>query len=554
MPAPEGTVSEERPDPAAAPPPAVLPPRVETFGNGRRVYRALRRGIGPRLLVLIVLFSSAVTLVSTLVQLYFDYRRDITAIESRLEEIERSYLGSLAASLWHVDVTQIRLQLEGLQRLPDMQALEVRETAAVERPLLVAVGRPADRLVIDRAYPLIYNDRGVAREIGILKVEASLAEVYQRLTEKAVVILVTQGLKTFLVSLFILYVFYRLVTRHLTDIARTVGGDDLQRPAPALTLQRRPPPEPDELDRMVQAFNAMRANLQDAYDELRVAHDELADDIIARRRAEDEVKRLNAVLEQRVRQRTAELEAANKELGAFSYSVAHDLRAPLRRIEGFGRILVEDYTERLDARGLRYLGRIRAGVHDMTEMIDSFLRLSRATQGELSVEPVDLSRQARIIANRLREKDPGRDVFVDIEADMLADGDRRLLSLVLENLLDNAWKYTRRTEGATITFSRQRDDRGHAVYVVRDNGAGFDMAMVDRLFAPFSRLHRAEDFEGTGIGLATVQRILARHGGRIWATAEPGRGARFHFTLWEKEEGVASSVRLRGHHEEMHHR
>jgi signal transduction histidine kinase len=392
--------------------------------------------------------------------------------------------------------------------------------------------------VIDRSYPLIYNDRGVAREIGILKVEASLAEIYQRLTEKAVVILVTQGLKTFLVSLFILYVFYRLVTRHLTDIARAVGDDDLQRPTPALTLQRHPPDEPDELDRMVQAFNAMRANLQDAYDELRVAHDELAEDIVARRRAEDEVKRLNAVLEQRVRQRTAELEAANKELGAFSYSVAHDLRAPLRRIEGFGRILVEDYTERLDARGMRYLGRIRAGVHEMAEMIDSFLRLSRATQGELSVEPVDLSRQARIVATRLREKDPGRSVFIDIEPDMIADGDRRLLGLVLENLIDNAWKYTRRTEGATITFSRQRDRLGRLVYVVRDNGAGFDMTLVDRLFTPFSRLHRAEDFEGTGIGLATVQRVLARHGGRIWATAEPGRGASFHFTLWEREGGA----------------
>ncbi len=536
MPAPEGTVSE-KPDQAAGPPPSLMPPPPERMGSGRRVYRALRRGIGPRLLVWIFLFSSAVTLVSTLVQLYFDYRRDISAIESRLEEIERSYLGSLAASLWHVDVTQIRLQLEGLQRLPDMQALEVRETAAVERPLLVAVGKPADRLVIDRSYPLVYNDRGVAREIGILKVEASLAEIYQRLTEKAVIILVTQGLKTFLVSLFILYVFHRLVTRHLTDIARTVGTDDLQRPAPALALQRRPPPEPDELDRMVQAYNAMRANLQDAYDELRVAHDELAADIIARRRAEDEVKRLNAMLEQRVRQRTAELEAANKELGAFSYSVAHDLRAPLRRIEGFGRILVEDYSERIDARGVRYLGRIRAGVHEMAEMIDSFLRLSRATQGELSVEPVDLSRQARIVANRLREKDPGRDVVFEIEPEMVADGDRRLLSLVLENLLDNAWKYTRRTERPTISFGRRRDADGRTVYVVRDNGAGFDMALADRLFVPFSRLHRAEDFEGTGIGLATVQRILARHGGRIWAAGEPGRGAGFHFTLWEGEGG-----------------
>ena len=237
-----------------------------------------------------------------------------------------------------------------------------------------------------------------------------------------------------------------------------------------------------------------------------------------------------------MRQRTLELEAANRELGAFAYSVSHDLRAPVRRIEGFSRILEEDCGEGLGEAGRRTLARIRSGVHDMGEMIDSFLRLSRSTRLELILEPADLSAMAAAVVARLREKEPERAVAVDIQPGLRAEADRRLLKLVLENLLDNAWKYTRRSAAPAIMVGRRNGENGAPPeFFVRDNGAGFDMAFAGRLFSPFQRLHAAEDYEGSGIGLATVQRIIARHGGAIRAEAGVGAGATFFFTLAAKD-------------------
>ncbi|MGE5505036.1 MAG: sensor histidine kinase [Actinomycetota bacterium] len=499
-------------------------------GIGRRPH-----GIALRLLTAIVLVSSAVALLSTAVQLYLDYLRDIHQIEGRIDQIERSYLDSLGSSLWNVDVAQIRLQLEGLQRLPDMQALEVREEAPnLQSPLVVAVGERGQRAVMARTYPLVHLDRGVARRIGSLYVEATLAGVYDRLTDKIIVILATQGVKTFVVSLFILYIVHRLVTRHLFAIARYVGDYDIRRPSAALALHRRPPGRPDELDQVVTSFNGLRVSLEKAYEDLRSTNRALELDIVARREAEAEVTRLNAQLEQRVRQRTAELEAANAELGSFSYSVSHDLRAPLRRIEGFSRILIEEYSDRLDQRGIHLLDRMRAGANDLADMIDSFLRLSRSTRGELNVEPVDLSALAAEQVVQCADKEPDRRVAVEIEPGLLVNGDRRLLASALQNLMENAWKYTRRTEHPKVWFGTIERD-GRTFYCVQDNGAGFAGEYAERLFTPFVRLHKSEDFEGIGIGLATVQRIVARHGGRVWAEGEPDKGASIGFSLWEGE-------------------
>lgn len=500
--------------------------------EGLRGFSPLQKGIGLRLLAYIVLFSTVVTLIATVIQLYVDYRRDVGAIEQRMQEIERTSLDSIAGSLWNVDTGELHLQLEGLQRLPDMQMVELRETGSLDKPLVIRVGLPQDGAVMGRDFPLFHGAGGQRQQIGQLRVEASLSSVYSRLWDTAVFILLSQGVKTFLVSMFTLYLVYRLVTRHLISIAAYLDRYDLRQPAPKLELSRRKPMSTDELDRMVNAFNVMCEGLQGAYGELSHVNKELQDDIRARLRAEEEVRHLNSVLELRVRQRTAELEAANKELGSFTYSVSHDLRAPLRRIEGFGQILADEYAGNLDERGLHYIRRIRAGANDMGEMIDSFLKLSRSTRGELAVETVNLSSLAADTVEQLREKDPERQVSVEIQSDVTVQGDRRLLRVVLENLLDNAWKYSRKADKPMIAFGATQD-AGGTVFFVRDNGVGFDMANVNRLFTPFNRLHKAEEFEGSGIGLATVQRILARHGGRVWATAAPGRGATFHFTCWE---------------------
>ena len=256
---------------------------------------------------------------------------------------------------------------------------------------------------------------------------------------------------------------------------------------------------------------------------------------LERKQAQQEVLRLNAELEQRVRQRTAQLEAANQELEAFSYSVSHDLRTPLSAIDGFSSLLARDISkgELPGARSKHYLSRIRAGVAQMGELIDALLSLAQVTRTSLRMDSVNLSVLAARLVDVYRERDPGRVVEVEIEPDLWVQGDARLLQQVLDNLLGNAWKFSSRQPQATISFRRApvADEGAPAVYVVRDNGAGFDMAYAEKLFGAFQRLHTVTEFEGTGIGLATVQRIVMRHGGRVWGESAPGLGAAFYFSL-----------------------
>jgi PAS domain S-box-containing protein len=228
----------------------------------------------------------------------------------------------------------------------------------------------------------------------------------------------------------------------------------------------------------------------------------------------------------------AELADANRELEAFSYSVSHDLRAPLRHIDGFAQALVEDYADRLDATGLNFLSRIRAGAQRMGTLIDDLLSLSRVTRTQLTRTEVDLTSLVRDVSARLQEEDPKRPVEWRIAPALRVRGDARLLRVALENLLGNAWKFTSKRADPVIEFSAASTvPDGDRTYVVRDNGAGFDMAHAPKLFGAFQRLHGAAEFPGSGIGLATVQRIVRRHGGRIWAESSVGAGATFSFTL-----------------------
>lgn len=250
-------------------------------------------------------------------------------------------------------------------------------------------------------------------------------------------------------------------------------------------------------------------------------------DVTEQKRVNDELRRARELAE-----------AANSELEAFSYTVAHDLRAPLRSVDGFSLALLEDYADKLDSNAKDMLGRVRSGAQRMSRLIDDLLALARLSRAALNLHPVDLTRLAREIVQRLHETHPERDVDVRIAEGLSARADAHLLANAIENLIGNAWKYTSKTETPVIEVGA-RDTRQGREFFVRDNGAGFDMAYAAKLFAPFQRLHRAEDFEGTGIGLASVQRVIRRHGGRIWPEAAVGQGATFYFTLPDEAEESA---------------
>jgi light-regulated signal transduction histidine kinase (bacteriophytochrome) len=246
-------------------------------------------------------------------------------------------------------------------------------------------------------------------------------------------------------------------------------------------------------------------------------------------RAEEELRRLNRELEERVKERTAQLEDLNKELEAFSYSVSHDLRAPLRSIRGFSEVLLERHLGQLDQKGQEFLRRICRSSQQMERLIEDLLKLSRVGTAEVAFRPVNLSELAGGVVSELKKAEPRRDVDVRIAPNLAARGDERLLRIALDNLLRNAWKFTGKVAQPRIEFGRV--DEQNSVFFVRDNGAGFDMVHAGRLFGVFHRLHTASEFPGNGVGLATTNRIVKRHGGRMWADATLNEGATFYFTL-----------------------
>jgi signal transduction histidine kinase len=305
----------------------------------------------------------------------------------------------------------------------------------------------------------------------------------------------------------------RLVTRPITDLAEIARRIGRERNYTLRAVKQTD----DELGTLVVGFNDMLDQVQNA---------------------EQKIRKFNEELEQRVLDRTAQLQAANKELESFSYSVSHDLRAPLRAIDGFSRILLDDYGTTLDAAGRENLERVRRAAQRMGVLIDDMLKLARVTRTEPSQEDVDLSLLARDVLSTLQNQDPTRQIDIALMPGLKARGDSRLLRIALENLLGNAWKFTGGRPTARIEIGVEARN-GSPVYYVRDNGAGFDMAYVEKLFAPFQRLHTVDQFPGTGIGLATVQRIVLKHGGRIWAEAAPDRGAAFFFTLEQSKVGAS---------------
>jgi signal transduction histidine kinase len=357
-----------------------------------------------------------------------------------------------------------------------------------------------DHLVV--THPIVFEEG----PIGTVVIRADLAEVQDRVRRYAFFALFVLAVSLLAATLFARRL-QRTISRPIQDVARVAAAVSTKKD---YSVRATVPRGHDETSALIRTFNEMLAQIQ----------------------GQDAALRESAsLLERRVEERTRDLAAANRELEAFSYSVSHDLRAPLRAIDGFSKALLDDYPDRaLDEQGRHYLERIRAGTQRMAELIDALLHLARVTRADLVRRPVDVTGIAEAVAADLARRDATRAVTVRVEPALAADADVNLVTIVLENLMGNAWKFTSRRADARIEVGAV-DAGGRRAYYVRDNGAGFDMEYADRLFGAFQRLHAASEFEGTGIGLATVQRIVTRHGGRIWAESEVGKGATFYFTL-----------------------
>lgn len=374
------------------------------------------------------------------------------------------------------------------------------------------------RLVLFR--PIAYD----GELIGTLYIEGRY-QLYERLLQYAGIVLGV-ALLALALSMLLAVRMQKYVSQPIlgiTSLARKVAEKrDYSLRAEKLT--------DDEIGYLVDAFNDLLAQVQFGSAALEASNAKLQREIADRRRANEEIHNLNTQLEQRVAERTAELERANQELEAFSYSVSHDLRTPLRAIDGFSQALLEDYHDVLDEIGQDYLRRTRSGAQRMGQLIDDLLKLARVSRAALTHERLDLSALAEMIVSELRAHQPARDVEVRICPGLTGFGDPHLLRIALENLLSNAWKYTGKVANARIELGFS-EEGGRICYFVKDNGAGFDMTYAGKLFGAFQRLHEARDYPGTGVGLATVQRIIHRHGGQIWAEAAVDRGATFYFTL-----------------------
>jgi len=358
-----------------------------------------------------------------------------------------------------------------------------------------------DRSEVVLVRRIVFQDKPT----GVVYIQSDLQGLKIRVAQYlgvAAAVLVTSLLAVLLIS----PVFRRTVAEpivHLAGIARIVSRDK------DYSVRATPTGNRDELSVLVDDFNGMLSQIQERDAALQQAHDEL---------------------EQRVEERTKELATINKELESFSYSVSHDLRAPLRSIDGFSQALLEDYGDKLDSGGRDDLQRVRHAAQRMSVLIDDMLNLSRVTRSAMRREKLDLSAVAKSIARELQEAEPGRQVEFVIESGLKAMGDSQLLRAAMENLLRNSWKYTSGHPSARIEFGKN-ELNGKCPFFVRDDGAGFDPRYADRLFGAFQRLHAETEFPGTGVGLATVQRIIHRHGGEIWAEGAVEKGATFYFTL-----------------------
>ena len=484
---------------------------LNTFGGMCDLVGRHRSSVVMRLLATVFLFSCTVTLTLTGLQLYRDYHRGVMLIESRLAEIDGSYRGSLGEALWRLDRPQLELQLDGILHLPDIRLAEVTEVIASDSSMVVAAGTHSRGPVMVRSFPIVYRIQGHEESIGTLRVEATLANLYNELFRTALVILLSQGANTFLVSLFTIYIFSRLVTRHLATVARRVESYDFRQAPQAFTLQRRRPRRPDELERVVAAFDSMCARLHRAYNDEREA------------------------AEGREARRTAE--AANRAKSEFLANMSHELRTPLNGILGYAQILGRDRT--LSERQRDGLGVIQRSGEHLLALINDILDIAKIEAGKMPFDIVEVPLPALLgdVEEIIRVKAEQKQlVFVcDAALDMhnavpnAVRADERRLRQVLLNLLANAVKFT---DKGYVSLRVVPLPDGRVRFKVEDTGIGIGDMQRELIFEPFEQTgDEQRQRGGAGLGLGISRQLMRSMGSDILVESRKGEGSTFWFDL-----------------------
>jgi signal transduction histidine kinase len=475
--------------------------------------------IRHKLTLLVVLTSASALIVASAAFLFYDIRGSYDDMVRNASTQAKIIGYNSAATILFFDPQTATQTLSALSTEPDIMAAGIYDragklfasytsaasissaTSSLPNVLTALTdGHRFKKGYLELSQKIIFEKKTIGAIVIQSSTDAMRARVLQYVAI-AVLVLLASTVGSILVSLRL----QRQISQPILELVATAKSVSRQNDDPASTgADGR-----DEVGLLVKTFHEMLARIRVQSEELREANEEL---------------------EKRVLERTTQLEAANKELEAFSYSVSHDLRAPLRSIDGFSQALFEDHGDKLDEQGRGDLQRVRAATQRMAQLIDDMLDLSRVSRSEMRREPVDLSALVKNIAAELQAAEPDRQVSLAIAEGLRSQGDPRLLRVLLENLLRNAWKFTGKHPTAKIEFGTMQNN-GKPVYYVRDDGAGFDMAYADKLFGAFQRLHAMTEFNGTGVGLATVQRIVNRHGGRVWAEGTVDQGATFYFTL-----------------------
>jgi len=461
-----------------------------------------RHSIGFRLALMILGASTAVTLGSTGLQLGLDYRTDVAAIDQRIDEIERGSLDSIANSLWNVDTTTLRLQLDGIKRLPDMGLVEVRETLeGIGDPVVVTVGSVTSGAKISRLLPLVHSEGGKARQIGTLYAEASLNSVLERLWNRFVIILLSNGIKTFLVSTLILSIVHRAVTRHITAIATAFEQFDLRAPPSPLLLAAPRPAAPDELDQLAEAFNSLSADLSEAYGELAQSR-QLADS------------------------RAARLAEVNEELQRLAMVSAHHLLEPVRPIS-INAQRIQRHEAARDPQIESWCGEIVAGAVHLRALLRDLRFYVEILTEPPSRTAIDLALVAEAARRAVLDECPGA-ATITIDSMPTLSADPAKLELAFRQLFANSLLHRGRDAPVNVRVSALRNGNWWDI-TVGDDGPGIQDVIAERVFRVFELSH-GRDADRTGLGLPMCRAIIRAHGGRIWI--EPGgNGATIRFSL-----------------------